>query len=104
MIWVWFLFLVILLNIPFGYWRENVKKLSSQWFIAVHFPVLAIALIRIGFGLGWELGTFTILGSAYFFGQWLGAKWNQTWKNSMCVSNCLFRDLAVCRWIIIIFR
>ncbi|AFQ43547.1 hypothetical protein Desmer_1556 [Desulfosporosinus meridiei DSM 13257] len=101
MVWVWFMFLVIVLNIPFGYWRENVKRLSCQWFFAVHFPVLVMAFFRIHLGIGWGLSTVLLIGSAYFSGQWLGAKWNRTWKRSMNVSNCLLRDIALSRWIII---
>jgi len=32
-------FVVFLLNLPFGYWRQNVRKFSFQWFLAVHLPV-----------------------------------------------------------------
>ena len=29
---------VFLLNIPFGYWRANVRKFSLQWGLAIHIP------------------------------------------------------------------
>ena len=100
--WVWFSLFVLLFNIPFGYWRENVRKLSFQWFIAVHLPVLVIAFIRIRLTLGWEYSLVLLLGGAYFCGQLLGAQWNRRWKGTMCVSNCLLRDIALIRWIIIV--
>ncbi len=31
--------IVFSINIPFGYWRANVKKFSLQWILAVHIPV-----------------------------------------------------------------
>lgn len=96
--------LVILLNIPFGYWRENVKKFSRQWFLSVHLPVPVIMMFRIQMGIGWDLTTFLILISAYYSGQWVGAKWHRHWKKSMYVSSCLLRDVVLSRWIIIISR
>jgi len=96
--------LVILLNIPFGYWRENAKKFSFQWFLSVHLPVPFIMFLRIQWGLGWELNTYPILIGAYFTGQWLGANWHRRWKKSMRVSNCLLCDIVRSRWIIIISR
>lgn len=95
---------VILLNIPFGYWRENVKKFSTQWFLSVHLPVPVIMFLRIQMGLGWELSTYLMLVGAYFTGQYLGAMWHRRWKKSIRVSSCLVLDIVRSRWIIIIFR
>ncbi|SHI83788.1 hypothetical protein [Desulfosporosinus lacus] len=95
---------VILLNIPFGYWRENVKKFSVQWFLSVHLPVPVIMFLRIQMGLGWELSTYLMLVGAYFTGQYLGAMWHRRWEKSIPVSSCLVHDIVRSRWIIIIFR
>jgi hypothetical protein len=27
-------------NLPFGYWRANVKKFSLHWILAIHIPVV----------------------------------------------------------------
>lgn len=94
MIWIVTIVLVILLNIPFGYWRINVKKFSWQWFLSVHFPIPFIVVMRLGLHLGWGLITYPLLIGAYFFGQQLGAKLNQKWSNHMYVTNWLFYDLA----------
>ena len=104
MVWVVAAIVVALLNIPFGYWRENVKKFSWQWFVSVHLPVPIIVFLRIRLGLGWDLSTYPILLGAYFSGQLLGARWYRLWKRSMRVSNCLLCDIVRCRWIIIISR
>lgn len=77
MIWIIALVAVILLNIPFGYWRATVKKLSWQWFLSVHLPVPFIILLRLRLGLGWEWTTYPILVGAYFLGQFLGGKWHR---------------------------
>ena len=36
---------VLLINLPFGFWRAGVRKFSPAWFVAVHAPVpLAVGL------------------------------------------------------------
>lgn len=64
----------ILINLPFGYWRGGLKKLSFWWFLAIHAPVPMVIQIRKfhDLSLSWELAPF-LLGS-YFIGQFLGRK------------------------------
>jgi len=63
---------IFALNLPFGYWRAGVRKLSTSWFLAVHVPVpLAIGL-RLGVGLGWHWQTLPLFVAAFFGGQWAG--------------------------------
>ena len=66
--------LVLLLNLPFGFWRASVKKLSRQWILAVHLPVPAIIALRIFSGLGFQLISFPIMISAFFLGQFIGGR------------------------------
>ena len=63
-----------LINLPFGYWRGGLKKLSFWWFVAIHAPVPAVIQIRKfhKLELSWELAPF-LLGS-YFLGQLIGRK------------------------------
>ncbi|MEW6128650.1 MAG: hypothetical protein AB1757_16545 [Acidobacteriota bacterium] len=65
---------VCLFNIPFGYWRESVRKFSLQWILAIHLPVPLVIALRIFSGLGWRLITFPVLIGAYFLGQFIGGK------------------------------
>ena len=102
--WLIALIGVILLNIPFGYWKGNVKKFSWQWFLSVHLPIPVIVYLRIQLSLGWELATYPILVGAYCLGQFLGVKWHRLWRRSMRVSSCLFYDIVRHRWVIIIIR
>jgi hypothetical protein len=74
--WVVVPLLIILVNIPFGYWRSNVKKFSLQWFLSVHLPVPFVIFLRIYAKLGWHWTTYPLLVGAYFFGQFMGAKLN----------------------------
>ena len=66
--------LVFLLNLPFGYWRASVRKLSTQWFLAVHLPVPLVIALRIFSGLGFKLISFPVIIGAFFLGQFVGGK------------------------------
>jgi len=64
--------LVFLLNLPCGFYRARVPKLSVRWFVAVHAPVPVIVWLRISSGLGWSVLSFVVLVAAYFAGQLTG--------------------------------
>lgn len=66
--------IVLLFNVPFGYWRAGVRKFSAQWILSIHVPVPFIIALRIFSGLGWQLITFPILIGAFFAGQFLGGR------------------------------
>jgi hypothetical protein len=63
---------VVFLNLPFGYWRANVKKYGFQWVLAIHIPVPFVIAARIFSNIGFELYTYPILIGAFFLGQYLG--------------------------------
>ena len=79
--------IVFLINMPFGYWRGSVKKLSFKWFLAVHLPVPLVVVIRIYSNIGFQLITYPIIVGAFFLGQYAGAKLykSRSAKNSMLV-------------------
>lgn len=62
------------INVPFGFWREGVKKFSMQWFIAVHAAVPVVITLRIMAGTEWHILTIAFLVLCYFLGQFLGAR------------------------------
>jgi hypothetical protein len=66
--------IILFINIPFGYWRANVKRFSAQWISAIHFPVLIVVLLRFYSDIGFALYTYPLLIAAYFLGQFLGSK------------------------------
>jgi hypothetical protein len=66
------LFAVLVVNIPFGFWRAGVRKFSVAWFAAVHLPIPLVAAMRILSGLGWQWCTFPCFLGAYFAGQLVG--------------------------------
>ena len=85
---------VFVLNIPFGYWRENVRKFSFQWFLAIHLPVPIIIAIRIFSGLGFAWYTYVFMLLSFFLGQKLGGiLLTKNIKTNKTVSSCLVMDL-----------
>ena len=65
---------VFVVNLPFGFWRAGVRKLSLPWFVAVHAPVPLVVLMRLASGLGFPLATFPVLAGAFFAGQLAGGR------------------------------
>lgn len=65
---------VLVLNVPFGYWRAGVRKFSWQWILAVHLPVPMVIALRIYSGLGFHFYSFPIMIGAFFLGQMSGGK------------------------------
>lgn len=72
--------LVLLLNLPFGFWRAMARKFSLQWVLAIHVPVPFVIGLRFASGLGWRLGTFPVLIGAFFTGQFVGGRLRHWWR------------------------
>ena len=66
--------ITFIINIPFGFWREGVKKFSVRWFIAVHAAVPVVITLRIMAGIKWQILTILFLVFCYFLGQFTGAR------------------------------
>ncbi|MEN8201837.1 MAG: hypothetical protein ABFS28_04515 [Bacteroidota bacterium] len=90
--------IVLVLNVPFGYWRANVKKLSLQWFLAIHIPVIFVIALRLGFHLGFGWYTYVALVTAFFLGQKLGSQMLKRIRR-ICdhATSCLVMDLLRCK-------
>ena len=88
--------LIIVVNIPFGYWRANVKRFSLQWFFAVHLPVPLIIALRIFSEIGFEINSFLVIAAAFFTGQYLGGIIHNLFikKLEFEVSSCLVLDIV----------
>jgi hypothetical protein len=71
---VWIAAIVLILNLPFGYWRASAKRFSTQWILAVHLPVPMVAALRIYSELGWRLATFPVVIAAFLLGQFIGGR------------------------------
>ena len=64
----------LLLNIPFGWWREGVRKFSVLWFVFIHAPIPVVVLMRLKSGMGFAWYTYPIMLTAYFGGQFIGSR------------------------------
>ncbi len=88
---------VFVLNIPFGYWRANVKKFSLQWVLSIHVPIPFIIALRIIESIGFAWYTYIFLVGAFFLGQQLGAHLQKVMKqNCNKATSCLIMDLVRC--------
>ena len=65
---------VLLVNLPFGYWRAGTTRFSRGWFLAVHAPVPVVVGLRVSWGIAWKVGNLPILMGAYFAGQMIGGR------------------------------
>ena len=89
--------LVLLFNIPFGYWRSNVRVFSLQWFLAIHIPVPLIIALRLLTDIGFAWHTYVFLVSAFFLGQKTGS-FIMKRIHHVCqhASSCMVMDLLRC--------
>jgi hypothetical protein len=72
---------VLLVNLPFGFWRAGVKRFTLPWFVAVHAPVPFVIGLRVLAGLGWRLSTVPVLVAAFFTGQFVGGRLRRFWNS-----------------------
>jgi hypothetical protein len=66
--------IIVLLNLPFGYWRSHTQKFSLLWFLAVHLPVPLIIVLRLLSGIGWHMATYPLFVGSFIVGQFIGGK------------------------------
>jgi len=87
--------IILLFNLPFGYWRANVKKFSLQWALAIHLPVPFVVALRFASGIGFAFVTYPALVSAFFLGQFLGGKFYSSvkGKTELSLTSCMPCDL-----------
>jgi hypothetical protein len=69
--------LAIGINLPFGAYRATVRRLSWQWFLAIHLPIPFVILMRLSFGLGWWFVPFMLASAVtgQLLGSWLFNLW-----------------------------
>ena len=85
-----------IINIPFGYWRTNVRKFSMQFLLAIHIPVALIILYRLLSVTGFELGSLFFTVPAFFLGQFAGSKIYlfRKLREAVPLTSCLIMDLV----------
>ena len=70
---------VLLINVFFGYWRSNTKRLSPQWIMAIHIPVPFSIVLRLLF-LGWSWLLLPAFVAAFALGQFIGGQLRKVLK------------------------
>jgi hypothetical protein len=68
---------VVLVTLPFGFYRAYTRKLSLRWFLAIHVPVVFVFLIRVEAHLSYKFIPFTFL--ACVTAQILGGRAGRWW-------------------------
>lgn len=63
---------VFIINVPFGYWRENCRRFSFTWFLAIHLPVPFIYIARNSFAVPFYW--IPMLIAPFWGGQKVGGK------------------------------
>ncbi|AKG91989.1 hypothetical protein GAH_00672 [Geoglobus ahangari] len=87
------LLVTFLVNLPFGYWRKVTRKLSKEWFLAVHSPVPIVFLTR--FLAGVSLTHIPLFVASFFLGQFTGGKLRSALEQRYEeLGRCLIVDLG----------
>ena len=91
---LWDSLAIFLLNIPFGYWRINVRKFSIHWVLAIHIPVAVIIALRFLTPIGFEWCTYIFTVAAFFLGQRLGSGISNIFRKlGKDTTSCLVMDI-----------
>lgn len=69
------LLFTVAVNLPFGYWRQGLRKLSLPWFLAIHLPIPLVIALRIWLGIPYASVPFVI--AAAVLGQWIGGRFRK---------------------------
>ncbi len=64
--------MTVVINLPFGYFRQKTKKFSFKWFLCIHLPIPLIFLARVSSDLSYKF--IPIFVAAAVTGQILGGK------------------------------
>ena len=68
---------VVLVTLPFGFYRAYTRKLSLRWLLAIHVPVPLVFLARLEADLSYTFIPFTCL--AFCAAQILGSRVGRWW-------------------------
>lgn len=72
--------LALLINLPFGYLRQNCEKFTFAWYFYVHISIPVIIFLRVKAGFSWHFIPITL--SAAVAGQIIGGRINRRLNRS----------------------
>jgi hypothetical protein len=67
--------LALLINLPFGYLRQNCEKFTFAWYFYIHISIPVIIFLRIKAGFSWHFIPITL--AAAVTGQLIGGRINR---------------------------
>lgn len=65
---------VLVINLPFGFWRSGQRRFGAARFVAVHAPVPLAVGLRLFAGVRFHPANLLVLAAAYFTGQFCGGR------------------------------
>lgn len=65
-------FIVFIINIPFGFWRKSQKRFSLNWFLSIHIPVIISIVLRYLCDITFEWLYILLFAFMFIMGQYLG--------------------------------
>jgi hypothetical protein len=68
---------VLIVTLPFGFYRAYTRRMSLRWFLAIHLPVILVVVARVEAHLPYTFIPFTCL--AFASAQFLGARAGRWW-------------------------
>jgi hypothetical protein len=71
---------IVFINLPLGYLRQNYEKFSLGWYFYVHISIPFIIYLRIKSGFSWKFIPLTLGGAV--IGQLLGGRINKRRKRN----------------------
>jgi hypothetical protein len=76
---------VVLVTLPFGFYRAYTRKWSLRWFLAIHVPVILVFLVRYEAHLAYTFipFSFTACVAAQYLGGRVGRWWIRRRKTSV---------------------
>jgi len=66
--------IAVLLNIPFGYYRQRFAKMTIMWWVMIHAPIPFIILLRKFMGIDLSIGLFATSVFFCIVGQVIGSR------------------------------
>jgi len=69
--------IVFIINLPFGYWRGGLEKLTFWWFVAIHAPIPLVIGLRHLFELGFAPYTYAFILPSFIISQWLADRYRR---------------------------
>lgn len=66
------LIFTVVINLPFGWWRQGLRKFSLPWWLAIHLPIPLVIILRVGLKIPYA--TVPLVIGAAVAGQFIGGR------------------------------